>query len=181
MGFQTTILDRQAYGNVGEFFDDSPRRVETAILESADPADNVFGRVFTRIGQTTDCPAQIVEAGGTGVFVGFLIGPKEHASYGTVGDALAPSLTLPNYVNAALCNMGVIYVKLPAVANVGDLVLYAEADGALSTILPGAALPVGQQFAHAVVDQFQVADVDPNDSEYLAVIRITDVATAPAP
>ena len=179
MAFQQTILARQAFGNVGEFFDESPRRVETAVLDSTDPANNIFGRVFTRKGQIDNF--QTVEAGGTGVYFGFLIAPKEHVLRGTTAGTLEPSLTLTNTSQAAFCNMGVIFAKLPAIANVGDLVLYAEADGALSTIAPAVALPAGTQFAHAVVDQFNVADVDPNDSEFLAVIRITDVPVAPVP
>lgn len=179
MAFQQSILARQAFGNVGEFFDDSSRRVETAVLASVDPANNIFGSVFTRTGQVDNF--QTVEAGGTGVFFGFLIAPKEHALLGDGAGSLNPSLTLNNTVQAAFCNMGVIFVKLPAIANVGDLVLYAEADGTLSTVAPGVALPAGTQFAHAVVNQFNVADVDTNDSEYLAVIRITDVPVAPVP
>ena len=179
MGFQTLIKDRQAFGNVGEFFDNSPSRVATYILNSLDPATNIFGNAFTLNGQEGDYGT--VEAGGTGVFAGFLIGPKEHALLGTVAGSLEPSITLQNGLNAAFCNMGIIYVYLPAPATVGDLVVYLEADGSLETIAPAAALPVGTQFAHAVVERFDVVDQDPNNNQYLAVIRITDVPVTPTP
>ena len=165
MSLQSTVLINQGLGVVGDLYADSPIRSQAYILKSADPLNNVFGRVFTKVaGQQLQA-----EAGGTGVFAGFLAYPKEHALLGTVaGGTLAPSLTLPNEVTAACVSMGVMVVELPAVADLGDYVYYDVLTGELSTQAPLSAPLVGTAFANAVVDYFQVTQPG------IAVIKITD-------
>lgn len=168
MTFQSTVAFAQGAGVVGEFYDDSPHRAQPFILQSSDPADNVFGRAFTVVSEG------IAEAGGTGVFAGFLVNPKGATSYGTLaGGTLAPTLTLANEVVAEILNMGSIFVSLPAPAAIGDLVTYDVLTGELATVIPAGPIPVGFAFAHAVVDRFTVT------APGLAVITATDVPVAP--
>jgi hypothetical protein len=168
MTFQSTVSLKQGFGVAGEFFDGSPHRAEPFILQSADPGYNVFGRAFTVVSEG------IAQAGGTGVFAGFLVSPKSATSVGTVaGGTLAPTLTLPNNVLAEILNMGCIIVSLPDAAAIGDLVIYDEVTGELATVIPAGPVPAGFQLAHAVVDRFTV------DSAGLAVIRVTDVPVTP--
>ena len=168
MTFQSTVEFVQGAGVVGEFYDNSPNRAEPFILQSMDPANNIFGRVFTVVSEG------VAQAGGVGVFGGFLVNPKGSTSYGTLaGGTLAPTLTLPNNAIGEILNMGSIFVSLPGAANIGDLVIYDVLTGALSTVIPAGPIPVGFAFAHAVVDRFTVT------APGLAVITATDVPVAP--
>ena len=167
MSVQTTVVINQGLGVPGDIYADSPIRAQSYILKSADPINNVFGRAFTKVAEGQ------AEAGGTGVFAGFLASPKEHASFGTAaGGSLAPTLTLANEVTAAIVSMGTMVVTLPAPAALGDYVYFDLFTGELTTQAPLSAPLVGTAFANAVVDYFTVAAAG------LAVIKITD---APAP
>ena len=175
---QQTILDRQAFGNPGDFFTNSPRRALGYILESADPTNNVFGRVFSHV----DGKEGSVIAGLAGAnirFAGYLVNNKEHLLEGTLAGVLESRNYLRNGVSASICSMGEIYVKVSNVSKIGDIVIYAEADGALSTIAPGVAVPAGSQFGNAVVTRFDPVQQDPIDSLYLAAITITDTPLRP--
>lgn len=132
MTFQTAVELAQGAGVVGELAFDGPMRGISAILASADAADNVIGRAFCYVaGSETE-----VEAGGTGAFCGILANPKEYALNGTAaGGSLAASLTLPNAVNGDFLSMAIMFVLLPAAAAIGDLVLF-DADGDLFTQAP---------------------------------------------
>jgi len=169
MGFQTTVNVFSGAGVVGEFYSDSPRRAESYILDSDDATNNVFGRAFTKVSQG------VAQVGGTGVFAGFLINPKASVNYGILGDALAPTLTLANNVQAELCTWGTFFVLLPAAAAIGDVVLYDTTTGELSTISPGDTYPSGTLPTNAVVDYFTVSGAG------LAVITATDVPPVPLP
>jgi hypothetical protein len=170
MGFQTTVNQLQGFGVIGDVYDDGPIRSEPFIINSPDAANNVMGRAFTVTSE------QHARAGGTGVFAGFLINPKEQTTSGTsAGGTLAPTETIPNNTVAELLNMGSMVVSLPAAAAIGDLVLYDTTTGALSTIAPGATYPAGTLFAHAVVDRWTVSGAG------LAVIKVTDVPVPPEP
>lgn len=151
MTFQSSVAARMGFGIVGEFFLDSARRVQPALLDSADAANNVFGRAFTVKAGADGLPGSVLtaEAGssdGLGVFAGILVNPKAHASYGTAaGGPLAASLTLPNDVVAELCNdtAGVIVDFGATGANVGDWVEYDNGDGVLAPKAPGSAATAG--------------------------------------
>jgi hypothetical protein len=166
MAFQQTVSLKQGFGVVGGIYADSPSRVETFNILSGDPANNIFGRGFTVLSEG------VAQAGGTGIFAGFLVNTKLNASTGTVsGGPLASTLTLPNNVVAEFLTMGIITVALPSAANIGDYVYYNTATGALTTQAPGSAPAVGTAFAHAVVDYFTVTQAG------LAVIKVTTVPT----
>jgi len=169
MSVQTTVNFFAGFGNPGDFYDDSPRRVEPFLLQSGDPTQNIFGRACTVVAGNT---GGIAIVGGTGVFAGFLCDSKSVITNGTVaGGPLAATLTVPNNINVPLCNFGCIIVSLPAAAAIGDSVLYNTTTGALTTITPGGTPPGGTAFAHAVVDRFAITGAS------LAVIRISVVST----
>lgn len=132
MTFQSTVSLAQGFGVVGELAFDGPIRAHPYILNSDDAAYNVFARAFTIVSQG------VAKAGGTGVFAGLMVNPKEHASNGTaVGGSLAPTLTLRNAEIASMLTMGEVIVTLPAAANIGDLIAYDTTTGVLSAVAPG--------------------------------------------
>lgn len=154
MTFQSTVSLQQGFGVPGELFTDSPWRAQSFILNSASAAYNIIGATaFTVSSQGV---AQAGNPGGTNVYAGILIDPKDQALYGVGASALAPTLTLNNYTQAELLTMGTIIVTLPASANIGDWVIYDNTTGALSTVTPGTSLPSGKSWAMAVVDYFTV-------------------------
>ncbi len=149
--FQSTVNYQLGSGVPGEFYMDGPQLAQSFILNSASAAYNVFGRGFSKLSQGV---AAAGNSGGTAQFAGILCSPKTHPLYGDGVNPLNPSFTLPNAVNADLVTEGQIWVTLPADCALGDLVVYDNTTGALSTIAPGADLPVGKSFAFAFVDVF---------------------------
>lgn len=164
--FQQTVSAQIGFGVVGELFLEGPLRAQPARLQSEDAADNVVGRAFTVVSGGTGSwgpngdannPAPLVAAaGGDGAFAGILGNPKVYASQGTVvGGTLAPTLTLPNGTMGELVQetAGII-VTLPAAADVGDSVYFAEADGTLLTTAPGAPAPADSQGPIGTVERY---------------------------
>lgn len=148
--FQSTVANNMGFGVVGELFLDGPLRAQPVRLNSADAANNVFGRAFTTTASGTASfataadPTPVVAAAGgaaTQAFAGILAFPKEHA---LIGNGLASSLALPNNTLATLVQetAGLI-VTLSTAAAVGDWVWYATATGALQSTAPGASAPAG--------------------------------------
>lgn len=172
MGFQTAVDLNQGFGVVGEVFDDGPRRVQPFIIDSTDPANNVFGRAFTILSE-----GKAAAGAEGGSFAGILVGPKEHASYGTsAGGPLAPTLTLADNVVGELLSEGSVIVTLPAAAAIGDLVYFTDATGVLTTIAPGAAAPaLSTLIEGAYVDRFTVSGAG------LAVITLAGSPRSGAP
>lgn len=160
MGFQSSVSLQQGFGVVGELMLDGPLRAAPYTIVSADATNNVFGRAFTVTSEG------VAAAGGTGVFAGILVNPKNNASYGTsAGGTLAPTLTIANNALAQCLIMGEIIVALPGAAAIGDAVKYNTTTGILGTGAPGAgeaAVP------NAVVSRFTVAGAG------LAVIKLTN-------
>lgn len=139
MPFQSTVRLVQAFGIIGEVIFDGPQRAAPNILDSADAANNVIGRAFTALAGIDGR----VEAGGAGVFAGILINPLAYATAGVAGDALAPTLLLPNETEADFLTMGIIVVLLTTAANIGDDVHFVIATGELLAVAPGTAPAVG--------------------------------------
>lgn len=141
MAFQTTVNIFSAFGVVGDVVYTGPIRAVPYVLVS-DPEANVIGRAFTVTnGADPDpslnsaLPGEAV-VGGTGVFAGILINSKEYPGFGTSGNPLAASITLPDEATGSLLQMGEVVVTLPAAANIGDLVFYDNDDGILETVAP---------------------------------------------
>ena len=167
MSFQSTVFLQQGFGVPGEFYTDSPHRAEPFIINSASAAYNIIGATAYTI--TADGKAEAGNGGALG-FAGILVNPKNAALFGS---SLAPTLTLPNYSNAACLTMGQIVVTLPAACLVGDWVCYDNTTGALSTIAAGGSLVSGTSFAYATVDI-----ISPTVAG-LAVIRVSPTLTIP--
>ena len=170
MGFQSTVFLQQGFGVPGELYTDSPFRAEPFILVSGLAAYNIIGATAYTI--TSDGIAQAGSGGALG-FAGILVDPKNAALFGTVGNTLAPTLTLANNANGACLTMGQIIVTLPGACAVGDFVIYDNTTGALTTMVPGPSLPSGKSFAYATVDI-----ISPTGAG-LAVIRVSPTLTIP--
>src|ERR1700733_6207797 len=150
MGFQSTVSINMGFGVPGELFTDSPYQSQPyTIYTSASAAYNIIGSTCCTVTSQGFC-----EAGGTGVFAGFLVDPKDVALFGTNGIPLNPTLTVPNYTQVECLTMGTIVVQLPAAAAIGDYVVYNTTTGAISTITPSSVLASGTAFANAIVSFF---------------------------
>jgi hypothetical protein len=141
--FQSTVNIWSAAGVVGELAFDGPMRAAPYNLYSAG-VPNIVGNAFTVSSGGNPEPsgnsaiAGTAQVGGTGVFAGILINPKDYASYGTTGTngPLAPTMILPDYSIGQLAIQGEFWVNLPGPANIGDLVTYDPLTGNLNSITP---------------------------------------------
>ena len=147
MGFQTTVSTLQGFGVPGEIFQDVPWVIESYSLASGSQPNIVGATAYTITSQGV---AQ-AGSGGTLGFAGILGIPKSYALFGTGGNPLAATLTLPNNTQAEIVNEGMMIVTLPAAAAIGDYVLYNDTTGALATMAPGPTCTSGYSFANAVV------------------------------
>lgn len=154
MGFQQSVFINQGAGVPGEQYSDSPWRAQSFTINSASAAYNIIGATMCSVTSQGFCAAG--NAGGTAVFAGLLVDPKDVALFGTGGIPLAPTLTVPNYTQVECATMGSYFVTLPASANIGDWVVYDNTTGAISTVTPGSDLPSGNSWGNAVVDYFTV-------------------------
>lgn len=170
--FQSTVFKLQATGVIGGLYSDAPRVVKTYILNSSNPANNIYGSAFTKnqiegFAYAGGAPTSTVS------FAGFLVNTKVTPSYGTPsGGPLAPTLVLNNGQIGEFLTRGFIFVFLPAPANVGDYVFYNNTDGTLVTTAPNPPTtppPAGTSFAHARVAIFNVTVPG------LAIIEVLDV------
>jgi structural protein gp24 len=166
--FQTVVQFLTGQGTQGDLYGDQPVRCLPYILNSASAANNIFGNAFTVVSQG------VAEAGGAGVFAGFLVNPKNSALFGNGTYALSPAITLPNGSQAQLLTMGLFYAYLPAAAAIGDYVVYNTTTGALATIAPSGTVPGGFAFAQAFVDVLTVTAAG------LAIINATPTLVTPA-
>jgi len=182
MAFQSQINIEQGYGVPGDKYSDSPVRAAAYSLNSASDDLNIVGQTMYTIpsglqgvaaaGNDTGVP-------GTNTFAGLLVNPKVYASLGTQADGpLAPTMTIKNNSVGELATMGQFFVSLPALANIGDLVIYDNLSGAIETIPPGTPLPAGYSFGFAEVKVF-IADSVGDDGRFLAVIELTPTLVIP--
>lgn len=136
---QTTILSQLALGVPGERYTDAPHRAQSGVMVST-PQLNVIGATaYTLTSQAGEGSPAIVQAGGTGAYMGILANPKIYASPGAGGVPLAPTMTLPDQAVGELALAGEYVLTLPAAANIGDLLQFDQTTGALSTVAPVAA------------------------------------------
>lgn len=155
MGFQQSVYLQQGFGVPGDQFSDGPWRVQSFVINSASAAYNVIGATCFSV--TSQGIAAAGNSGGTAVFAGLLVDPKNQALYGSNGNPFAPTLVLPNYAQGELATMGSFIVTLPASANIGDWVVYDQTTGAIATVAPGTSLPSGKSWANAFVDYYTVS------------------------
>ena len=174
MAFQTQVFATPAFGVQGELYGSSPVVSTPYILNSAVPANNIYGNVFTIVDRVT--AANQVTAGNTSsvngiIFAGFLVNPKAGVSYGAPGSyPLSPTLVAPNGIVGELLTQGSVIINLTtSPANVGDVVIYNNLTGALATVAPGVAIPAGFSFAYAYIARFTASTVS---GETLAVAQV---------
>lgn len=160
MSFQSAVQIFTGLGVPGELYQDAPSVVQSYILNSADAAYNIIGATAFTVSSQGVAEAG---SGGAGGYAGILVDPKNQALFGNV---TSPTLVLPNYSQGELLTMGIIVVTLPASAAIGDHVVYDDTTGALSTVAANASLPVGKQWANAIVTQYTVSGAG------LAVIQV---------
>jgi hypothetical protein len=157
MSFQTNVNVNYAFGVIGELINDGPTRASSRIVNSSG-TPNVIGYAYTRSNTTDICTVGGAITNGSTVFGGILANPKEYASLGTTAGTLVPTLVLPDNAQGDFVEMGTMVVTLTTAANIGDLVVYATATGALGAVAPGAAAGAGNAFVpNAIVRSFTAA------------------------
>lgn len=122
---QTSVNKYQVIGVPGEFADDSPSRVTPFACLANSTAQPTVGYVFTQ--GTADNEAKV---GGSGVYLGVLVEPKQYANYNN----LNASLEVKPGTNGEICSMGHIFVKSATAFKPGYLAEYEPATGAISAI-----------------------------------------------
>lgn len=134
MTFPSTIRTDQASGYPGDLAVNYPPVAQTGILNSADAAYNVVGRVFTHTSTEG-----VFAAGGTGAFAGILSERSQYAGYGTTaGGPLAASTTLPNgAIGDFVTEHPGIFVDLVDAAAPGYYVTYNKTTGVLGAVPQG--------------------------------------------
>lgn len=127
---QTQINKNLANGVVGEFYDNSPKKVDTYILESG-AVDNVVGHAYT----STSEGVAVAGGGGTGLFVGLLVNPKQYANF-NIG--LGATNLVANSTQASLSKMGRVWANVGSAGIVGDSIYFDNTTGALGVGTAGA-------------------------------------------
>lgn len=143
--FQTQVRDFMGSGIPGEFAYTGPRRVKPGFIAAAAIATNcVIGRFFTKNVTTGELSPGGALVDGTTIFGGVLGFPKEHSSYGTLGDPFAATLTLPPGSKGDFIEMGEPFVFVNNVCKRGDLLAYEVTTGEIYAYTEGTAPPAGQ-------------------------------------
>ena len=154
MAFQTTVFLQNGSGVPGEQYANYPSIAQSFIMYNAGhPEYNIIGSTCYTI--TSPGQAQAGSGGALG-FAGFLMNPKVYAFQGTAAGTLVPTLTLPNYTQGEFMQEGSLWVTLPGTAVIGDLIIFDNTTGAISSITNATALPSGHSFAQAQVDYYNV-------------------------
>jgi hypothetical protein len=160
---QSTVLANMAFGVPGEAYLEGATDAAPWTLESSGVPNVIGSTAYTETAEGT------AAAGGSGPFVGILANPKVYANYGTTGNALAPTMTLPDGAEGELVTFhpGLV-VKLSGAGVIGGAVGYLTATGALQPAAIGATtLTNGFIIPGAKIVRFVV------DSGGLAVISLS--------
>lgn len=152
--FQQTVYQFSGYGVPGESADDSPARGQPFILTSASASNVLYNYVARAYSILSEGKCQAGNPGGTYVTAGILVNPKAYANYSA---SLAATLLLPDNTVVEIASMGSFIITVPGACNIGDNVIYDNTTGILSTVAPGAALPVGSSALNAFIDRFTPA------------------------
>jgi hypothetical protein len=149
--FQQTVNYDYGFGIAGEIVRDGPLRALPGYINSAAPANNGFGRVFTLNGD-----GKTVGAGGTGAIWGILANPKQHVSMGDSVGPLDPVFVLPNNVTADFVQMGKIVCPLfgSHAAVAGLQLQYATATGLISIPATAGTPDSGNVLFNALVEAY---------------------------
>jgi len=142
MALQSTVNIYNAAGIIGDLAFDGPIRAMPYNLDGDAAYPNVIGRMFTIVSGANPEPsaaapnAGTARAGGTGAFAGLLVNTKAYVTAGVSGNALDPTLTLPDYTIGEIAQMGEFWVAFPAAAEPGDLVYFDNTTGVIGTTAP---------------------------------------------
>lgn len=162
--FQSAVNVTLGFGVIGELIVDGPQRAEPLILDST---GGTIGNFFTK-SNSTGVATQGGTIGAGIVLAGFLVNPKEFASFGGTSP-LDPTLTLAGNKQGVFLTMGTIVVSVTGAANIGDLVQYNTTTGALSCVAPSASATVGNALIpNCVVYRY------PTSATGLIAVRITN-------
>lgn len=126
---QTTINVEQAFGIAGEIYDLTPYRVDANEVATA----VTFG---TPAGRKSDGTVGAMDSTYS-TFAGIFVRPKEEVSYGTSGNPLAPTLTVPAGRTVQIMSMGRVVVAKPTGAWDDGAALYVTSAGVLTTTASG--------------------------------------------
>lgn len=126
MAFQTSVNTKLAVGVVGDFYDESPRRVDPYTIKSATAGS--IGKAYTI--DSTD-PTK-VSLGGEGVFGGIAVNSKEYAING-----LTASLDFSQYDECQLCTMGRIWLSIADTVTVGMAAYFNKTTGVITAAASG--------------------------------------------
>lgn len=129
MAFQTSVNQKQAFGVVGSFYDDSPRIVDPKVIGSESAGS--IGCFYTI--DSTD-PSKVV-LGGTGVLAGIAVNAK-----GQVIDGLGASLAFKQYDIAEICSMGRIVLSIAGTVTVGMAAYYNTTTGVITAAAPSSTI-----------------------------------------
>ncbi len=127
----------------GDMAFDAPMNATSYNLFSSG-TPNIVGNAFTLGSPAGANPNTVLgspnagtaQVGGTGTFAGILINSKQYVNFGTAGNPLAPTITLPDYEWGSICYFGQVWVSIDNLPNIGDLPTYNPATGAISSIVP---------------------------------------------
>ena len=126
---QTTINVEQAFGIAGEIYDLTPYRVDAREVATA----VTFG---TPAGLKSDGTVGAMDTTYS-TFAGIFVRPKEEVSYGTSGNPLAPTLTVPAGRTVQIMSMGRVVVAKPSGVWADGAALYVTSAGVLTTTASG--------------------------------------------
>lgn len=156
--FQTAVNEFAGFGVPGTLYNKGPLVASSNIINSGSAANNVFGRAcsFTTpagVGQN------VVNAGNTGgqVYAGIIANPQSVTLFGGTSGPLSPSLTVPNFTTIDVVSEGILVVQLDVAANIGDVAIFNNSTGVLSSRAPGTQLPNGYSNAYATVYEFSLS------------------------
>lgn len=126
MAFQTSVNTKLAVGVVGDFYDESPRRVDPYTIKSSSAGS--IAKAYTI--DATD-PTKVV-LGGEGVFAGIAVNSKEYAING-----LSASLDFSQYDECQLCTMGRIWLSIADTVTVGMAAYFNKTTGVITAAASG--------------------------------------------
>lgn len=125
--FQKAVNTFSAPGIPGDFYDNSPRRVDPAVLVlGSDNAAPEIGKPFFHTDLAND-PQKVATgaAAAAGVFAGVLVNGKELIR----ANGLTSGLTVPAGSVGSLCKMGRVWIKVANAVTVGMNIFYMTATG----------------------------------------------------
>ena len=126
---QTTINVEQAFGIAGEIYALTPYRVDAREVATA----VTFG---TPAGLKSDGTVGAMDTTYT-TFAGIFVRPKEEVSYGTSGNPLAPTMTVPAGRTVQIMSMGRVVVAKPSGVWADGAALYVTSAGVFTTASSG--------------------------------------------